>query len=138
MEVFFGSWKLTTSENFEPLMQALGVNAITRKAGNATKPTVTFSAVAGEEGTYSMKTTSTFKNSEFNFKLGVEFDEKTLDGRRVKSTITIEDGHMKHINVGDKITEITRTVDGSTLTVVRFWYNRRFMSYPYLIIIMLY
>ncbi len=138
MEIFFGSWKLTTSENFEPLMQALGVNAITRKAGNATKPTVTFSAVAGEEGTYCMKTASTFKNSEFQFKLGVEFDEKTLDGRNVKSTITIENGQMKHVNVGTKVTNITRSVEGSTLTVVRFWYNQRFMNFSFMIIIILY
>jgi fatty acid-binding protein 3 len=46
-----------------------------------TKPT-TVIEVAGD--TVTLKTQSTFKNTEINFKLGEEFDETTADDRKVK------------------------------------------------------
>lgn len=39
---------------------------------------------------YSLITTSTFKTSTISFKLGEEFDEETLDGRKVKSVVTLD------------------------------------------------
>lgn len=34
-----------------------------------------------------VKFTSTFKNKTLTFKLGLEFDEETLDGRKVKVSV---------------------------------------------------
>ena len=81
MASLVGSWKLTTSENFDEFMKHLGVNFLTRKVGNTTKPTVTWS-VDGDQWTF--KTSSTFKSQELKFKLGETIDEETLDGRKVK------------------------------------------------------
>lgn len=53
----------------------------TRKVGNMTKPTSIIS-VEGDQVT--LKTQSTFKNTELTFKLGEEFDETTADDRKVK------------------------------------------------------
>lgn len=58
-----------------------GVGFATRQVGNVTKPTV----VIGQEGDkVTVKTLSTFKNTEISFKLEEEFDETTADDRNVK------------------------------------------------------
>ena len=48
---------------------------------NAATPVVEISET---DGTYNMKTTTTFKTHDISFKLGVEFAEETADGRNVK------------------------------------------------------
>lgn len=53
----------------------------TRTLANMTKPT-TIISVDGD--TVTVKTQSTVKNTEVNFKLGQEFDEVTADDRKVK------------------------------------------------------
>uniref|UniRef100_A0A0X3PUC2 Fatty acid-binding protein homolog 1 n=1 Tax=Schistocephalus solidus TaxID=70667 RepID=A0A0X3PUC2_SCHSO len=109
MDAFLGSWKLDHSEGFDEVMSRLGVNFVTRKAGNTLKPTVT---VTKEGDHYKMVTASTFKTCQFEFKLGEPFEETTLDGRKVTSTVTLEGDVMKQVQVGDKTTEIERRIDG--------------------------
>lgn len=53
----------------------------TRQVANMTKPT-TVIEMNGDIVT--IKTHSTFKSTEINFKLEVEFDETTADDRKVK------------------------------------------------------
>eukprot|EP00064_Thunnus_orientalis_P020691 superscaffoldBa00005830_g20836 len=86
-EAFVGTWNLKESEKFDEYMKELGVGFATRKVGNLTKPT-TIIAVDGDKVT--VKTQSTIKNTELNFKLGEEFDETTADDRKVK-TLTLGD-----------------------------------------------
>jgi len=82
-----GTFKLTASENFEDFMKALGVGLVTRKLGNKTTPTVTFTEQGGE---YTFKTESLVKTSEIKFRIGEEFDELTADGRQVRSRMTLK------------------------------------------------
>lgn len=91
-----GVWKLTSSENFDELMKALGVGLITRKIGNAQKPTVTIKATGDD---WEITTESTLKTNKMNFKLGVEQDQETLDGRKVRSTFALD---------GDKLIQTDR------------------------------
>lgn len=58
-----------------------GVGFATRQVGSMTKPTTIISMDAD---IITLKTVSTFKSTEINFKLGVEFDETTADDRKVK------------------------------------------------------
>lgn len=58
-----------------------GVNYAVRKMGTMTKPT-TIISLDGDKVT--VKTMSTFKNTELSFNLGEEFDETTADDRKVK------------------------------------------------------
>lgn len=58
-----------------------GVGFATRQMAGLTKPT-TVIEVDGDKVT--VKTHSTFKNTEISFKLGEEFDETTADDRHVK------------------------------------------------------
>ena len=59
-------------------------------------------------GVYTLKTTSTFKNSEIKFKLNQEFDEETIDGRQVKSVCTLEGNKLIQTQKGEKETTIER------------------------------
>lgn len=63
-----------------------GVSAVSRTLANKAIPIVEFIITNNE--TWTMKTTSTIKNSEINFKLGEEFDETSLDGRKCRVIFT--------------------------------------------------
>lgn len=62
---------------------------------------------------------STFKNSAISFKLGEEFDEETLDGRKAKSVITQDGNKLLHTQKSDKIeTTIVREFEPNQLKMV--------------------
>lgn len=65
-----------------------------------------------------LKTVSTFKTTEINFKLGVEFDETTADDRKCKSVVTLDGDKLVHIQRWDgKETSLVRKVEGNNLTL---------------------
>ncbi|XP_063235467.1 fatty acid-binding protein [Bacillus rossius redtenbacheri] len=106
MEAFLNKkYKLASSENFDEYMKALGVGFITRKIGNTTSPTIELSR-SGDE--YTLLTSSTFKNTSISFRPGEEFEEDTVDGRKVKSRVDIEDNRLTHVQKGEKDTTIVR------------------------------
>lgn len=83
----------------------LGVGIMTRKMGATISPIV---ELTENDGVYTLKTTSTFKNTEIKFKLGEEFDEETADNRKVKSICTLEGNKLIQVQKGDKETTIER------------------------------
>lgn len=64
-----------------PFFPPAGVGFATRKVAGMAKPNMTI-IVNGDVIT--IKSESTFKNTEISFKLGQEFDEVTADDRKVK------------------------------------------------------
>ena len=58
-----------------------GVGMVTRKLGQAAKPTT---EIKQDGDTWTIATFSTMKNTLITFKLGEEFEETTADGRKVK------------------------------------------------------
>ncbi|CAI2300713.1 unnamed protein product [Caenorhabditis sp. 36 PRJEB53466] len=115
-EQFVGRWKLVHSDNFEEYMKEVGVGLLTRKAAANVKPTLEIK-VDGDK--WHVNQLSTFKNTTLTFTLGVEFDETTPDGRHFKSTITVENGKVVHvqkrIKADDKDSVITRWLEGDRL-----------------------
>uniref|UniRef100_A0A8C1KD59 Cytosolic fatty-acid binding proteins domain-containing protein n=2 Tax=Cyprinus carpio TaxID=7962 RepID=A0A8C1KD59_CYPCA len=89
MPNFAGTWKMKSSENFEELLKALGVNAMLRKVAcaAASKPHVEIRQ-NGEQ--FYIKTSTTVRTTEINFQIGQEFNEETVDGRKCKSLVTWE------------------------------------------------
>lgn len=105
-EVYTKKFKLSKSEKFDEYMKAMGVGLMTRKVGGSVSPVIELTEA---DGVYTLKSTSTFKNSVITFKLGEEFDEETPDGRKVKSTITRDGNKLIQIQKGEpKDTEIVR------------------------------
>ncbi|ELT87594.1 hypothetical protein CAPTEDRAFT_21682 [Capitella teleta] len=100
---FAGTWKLVESEKFDEYMKGCGVGLVTRTAANQLKPSQVIS-VDGDKIT--IKTLSTFKNTEVSFTLGQEFEETTADGRKMKTTYKMD---------GDKlVADLKPTKDGDT------------------------
>ncbi|KAL8163264.1 UNVERIFIED_CONTAM: Fatty acid-binding protein, adipocyte, partial [Gekko kuhli] len=62
-----------------------------RKLAGVAKPNVLISC-NGDIVTIS--TEGTFKNMEISFKLGEEFDEMTVDARKVESLVTLDNGSL--------------------------------------------
>jgi len=114
-ELAKGTWNLEKSENFDDYMKAIGVGMATRLIANKLKPSQEISVV---DGNWSIKTVSTFKTSEINFKLGEEFDETTPDGRAVKTTMAAEGNTLTATQTGDAPTTMTRTFTGDSFTMV--------------------
>ncbi|XP_071772000.1 fatty acid binding protein 4b [Centroberyx gerrardi] len=107
VEQFVGTWKMTASDNFDEYMKAIGVGFATRQMGNMAKPNLLFSV--DDAGVVSMKSQSTFKTTEIQFKLNEEFDETTADDRKTKTVITVENGKLVQ----------KQTWDGKTTTLER-------------------
>ncbi|XP_064204683.1 cellular retinoic acid-binding protein 2b [Anguilla rostrata] len=81
---FSGTWKMKTSENFEELLKALGVNVLLRKiaVAAASKPSVEISQ-QGE--TLSILTSTSVRTTRVSFTVGQPFAEATVDGRSCTS-----------------------------------------------------
>ncbi|XP_015253909.1 cellular retinoic acid-binding protein 1a [Cyprinodon tularosa] len=89
MPNFAGNWKMKSSENFDELLKALGVNAMLRKVAVAAASTPQVEIHQDGEQFY-IKTSTSVRTTEINFRIGEEFNEETVDGRKVKSLPTWE------------------------------------------------
>lgn len=68
-----------------------------------------------DDGTFVVKTISTFKNSQIEFKLGEEFDEKRMDGVTTKTVVTKEGNKLIQKQEADPPVEIIREFTGDKL-----------------------
>merc|ERR1711970_111621 len=80
-----GKYQMTSSDNFDGFMERLGVGLVTRKLANQSYPVVTLNK-EGEQ--YAMTSESLVTTSVLKFKLGVQTEEWTGDGRKVLTTMT--------------------------------------------------
>lgn len=70
---------------------------------------------------YTLKASSTFRNISITFRLGEEFDEKTMDGRNVKSIFTFDGNTLIHVQKGDKGHTVYRAFTDKELTMVHIF-----------------
>uniref|UniRef100_A0A8C2SBN6 Lipocalin/cytosolic fatty-acid binding domain-containing protein n=1 Tax=Capra hircus TaxID=9925 RepID=A0A8C2SBN6_CAPHI len=120
VDLFQGTWKSISCENFEEYMKELGVSVAVQNLAGSAKPRIIISADGDK---VSIKTESTFKNSEISFKIGEEFDETTIDNRKVKSIVTLDGGSMIHVQkwLGKETTIKRKIVDGKMVVSVCKW-----------------
>lgn len=106
----------------------LGVGFVLRKIGNNVAPTV---ELKKDGDKYKLITSSTFKNTEIVFELGKEFDETTLDGREVKSVVTLEGNTLTHKQGGTPPSTIIRVFGEkemiATMTVNKVTCTRKYV-----------
>ncbi|XP_029928808.1 fatty acid binding protein 4b [Myripristis murdjan] len=113
VDQFIGTWKMTSSENFDEYMKAIGVGFATRQMGNMAKPNLLFSV---DDGVISMKSQTAFKTVEIKFKLNEQFDETTADDRKTKTLITFENGKLVQKQMWDgKTTTLEREIQDGKL-----------------------
>ncbi|XP_027004588.1 fatty acid binding protein 4b [Tachysurus fulvidraco] len=116
MEQFMGTWKLTSSENFDEYMKAVGIGFASRQIANLAKPNLLFSV--DDQGFVSLKSMTTFKTVEIKFRLNEEFDEITADDRQAKTVMKMVDGKLVQTQSWEgKTTTIEREVQGGKLIV---------------------
>jgi hypothetical protein len=108
-----GRWDLHSSDKFEEYMVALGVDEATRKVAVNLKQT---NVISRDGDMWTIRMESTVRNTELKFTEGVEFEENRLDGKKCKSTVTVE-GPNKLVQVekdhetGKVLSTITREVN---------------------------
>lgn len=123
---------MSTAYNINYLLcfNSLGVGLVLRKMGNSVNPTV---ELKKEGDVYTFTTSSTFKTSTITFKLGEEFDEETMDGRKVVSVCTLEGNTLTQEQKGDKPSTIIREFSDSELITVSIWTFFKFMLLIYFV-----
>merc|ERR1712002_238689 len=84
---FTGKFTRTSSENYDEFLKALNVGFLLRKAATASTPVM---EITESDGNWTMKTSTSLKAIELNFKLGEPFQEETTDGRKCETTVTME------------------------------------------------
>jgi len=115
-----GNYTLTAKENYEEFLKALNVGFILRKAALASTPVM---SISEDNGNWTMITKTTVKSIELRFRLGEEFEEETTDGRKCKTTVTLEGNRMttsqRATKAGEKdVTAVREFNDGGlTLTM---------------------
>lgn len=106
-------YKLYNSVKFDDYMRKLGVNFFLIQIGNLVSPTVELRKLPDHK--YKLITESTFQNTEITFKLGEEFDEETVDGRKVKSVMTLDGNKLTQKQGGDPPSTIIREFGDSEM-----------------------
>lgn len=79
---FDGKYKLKSSENFDAFLKEIGIGLVTRKLANTASPTLEITTDA--DGYTTIKAVAPFKTQTTKFKLGEEFEEERMDGKKVK------------------------------------------------------
>ncbi|CAL8396974.1 cellular retinoic acid-binding protein 2b [Gadus morhua] len=77
---FSGKWKMKTSEHFEELLKALGVNVFVRKiaVAAASSPAV---EISQDGESLHIQTSTSVRTTQVSFTVGQSFNETTVDGR---------------------------------------------------------
>ncbi|XP_041931605.1 fatty acid-binding protein, adipocyte-like [Alosa sapidissima] len=115
-EKFVGTWKIVESENFDEYLKELGVGFALRQIASRAKPSQI--VTLDTDGTITMKTLTTFKNTEIKFKLNEEFEQITGDDRKTKNVVTLDNGVMIQKQTwDDKETTIERELVGDKFIV---------------------
>ncbi|XP_068090951.1 myelin P2 protein-like [Hyperolius riggenbachi] len=114
-----GTWQLDNPGKFDDYMKAIGVGFPTRKIACNLKPDV---IISKNGDVWTLRTQSTFKNTQLDFELDKEMDETTADDRKCKTIFTLADGVLRQLQKwGDKETTIDREVkDGQMITTCTF------------------
>ncbi|GFR97375.1 fatty acid binding protein [Elysia marginata] len=111
-----GTWIMENSENFDEYMKAVGVGFAKRVIGNAAKPKQEISV---DNGNWKIVTSTTVTSVVLEFELNKEFDETTADGRKVKSTCTVDGNKLITEQKGELDSTIIRdfTPDSFVMTL---------------------
>ncbi|XP_068010039.1 fatty acid-binding protein, intestinal [Melanerpes formicivorus] len=105
---FNGTWKIDRNENYEKMMEAMGVNIMKRKLGAHDNLKMT---IQQDGNKFIIKESSNFRTLDIEFTLGVNFEYTLADGTEVSGAWNME---------GNKLVgSFTRKDNGKVLKVCR-------------------
>ncbi|GAB1288082.1 Fatty acid-binding protein, intestinal [Apodemus speciosus] len=105
---FDGTWKVDRNENYEKIMEKMGVGSMKRKLGAHDNLKLT---ITQEGNKFTVKESSNFRTIDVVFELGVSFSYSLADGTEVTGTWSIEGNKL--------IGKFTRVDNGKELITVR-------------------
>ncbi|XP_054417982.1 fatty acid-binding protein, intestinal [Pteronotus mesoamericanus] len=110
---FDGTWNINRNENYDKFMEKMGINIVKRKlaAHDNLKLIIT------QEGNkFTVKESSTFRNAEIVFELGVAFNYSLADGTELSGAWNLEGGKLvgkfKRVDNGNELNAIREVVGG--------------------------
>ena len=80
-----GKWQLSSSDNFDAFMSALGIGYVTRKLGNASKPLVTVTHEGDKQYSFKQESLLKVRQTHFTHSL-IQFIINVNVCRRLKSS----------------------------------------------------
>ncbi|XP_010224242.1 PREDICTED: fatty acid-binding protein, intestinal [Tinamus guttatus] len=105
---FNGTWKVDRNENYEKLMEAMGLNVMKRKLGAHDNLKI---VIQQDGNKFTVKESSNFRSLEIEFTLGVNFDYSLADGTELNGSWNTE---------GNKLVgKFTRKDNGKELMAFR-------------------
>ncbi|CAH8565813.1 unnamed protein product [Heterobilharzia americana] len=115
MACLVGTWKADQPVGLQNVMDKLGIDYEKQKLFLTAKPIFTFTLIGNDS--MKVKIDSEIRNSEFSFKFGEEFNEKTVLGSICKAVFwRISDNEIIHIQrLPEGIVEVDHKVDGNTM-----------------------
>ncbi|KAL2780855.1 fatty acid-binding protein, intestinal [Daubentonia madagascariensis] len=118
---FDGTWKVDRSENYDKFMEKMGINMVKRKlaAHDNLKLIIT------QEGNkFTIKESSTFRNIEIVFELGVTFDYSLADGTELSGTWNLEGnklvGKFKRLDNGNELKAVREIIGGELVQIYMY------------------
>ncbi|MDH0731888.1 lipocalin/fatty-acid binding family protein [Pseudomonas sichuanensis] len=114
---FLGTFKLSSSVNFDEYLAVLGASFIMRKLYRSYTPTLTIST---SNNTITIEESSPAKTTSITFTIDVEFDETTLVDSQHKTTTTEKDDGLVQSRTSGTPSIITRRIEGNQLIETYF------------------
>ncbi|EGW02510.1 fatty acid-binding protein, intestinal [Cricetulus griseus] len=118
---FDGNWKVDRSDNYDKFMEKMGVNVVKRKlaAHDNLKLTIT------QDGNkFTVKESSTFRNIDIVFELGVNFTYSLADGTELNGTWSLDGnkliGQFKRVDNGKELIAIREISGGELIQTYKY------------------
>ncbi|CAF1418366.1 unnamed protein product [Rotaria sordida] len=93
VEALKGTWDYVKDENMDAFMKEIGVGMAARMMAKGIKPRLVISENGGK---WTLRSESTLKTNTIEFTPDVEFDDKTADGREIKTIVRFKNGTWEH------------------------------------------
>ncbi|KAG5667204.1 hypothetical protein PVAND_015195 [Polypedilum vanderplanki] len=108
--------QISRDEFYDEYLKGLGYNYLIRKIATNLFITSKLSKINDEE--FKIETSTLLSSQALTFKIGKEIENFTIEGRKVKSTFTIDDNKLIEKQIeGDKKVTIVRKFHDSELII---------------------
>uniref|UniRef100_A0A8C3XBM3 Fatty acid binding protein 2 n=1 Tax=Catagonus wagneri TaxID=51154 RepID=A0A8C3XBM3_9CETA len=121
---FDGTWKVDRNENYDKFMEKMGINVVKRKLAAHDN----LKLIIKQEGNkFTVKESSTFRNIEIVFELGVTFNYSLADGTELTGNWNLEGnklvGKFQRVDNGKELNTVREITSGEMVQTTTFLTN---------------